>query len=1039
MIRKGLFLTFSLLTLTGFAMAQGEYFGQNKTRNRSNDFKVLQSTHFDLYYYLKNKQLADDFVRNSEQWYKHHQQIFKMAFITPNPIILYNSHPDFQETTVIGGMIGEGTGGVTEGMKTRVVMPVFYTKKQTDHVLGHELVHVFQYQTMTYGSDSTSLQNLQNIPLFMTEGLAEYMSLGRKDPNTALWMRDAVLKDDIPTIEDLVTKQYKYFPYRWGQVFWAYVTGLYGDEIVRPLYKQTAIYGINQAFVNIFKMDLNSFSNKFKNDLKQYYNNFASGKIKDPQGRMIASGKAGDTEMNIEPAISPDGKYVAYISSKDILSMNIFIADASNGKVVKKINTSGFGTHVDSYSAIESSLSWSPDGYKLALVIQSKSKNKLLVLDPFKGGKNEYSLDKLDAFANPAWSPNGEDIVVTGMVDGTVDLFKYHLKSKELKNLTNDIYSDDQASWSPDGKYLYFITDRGGNDEYLEKENLKIARLTVESGEVQVLDLFENSDVFNPQTTADGKGLYFIASPDGFRDIYKIEFETGKLTRHTNYFSGISGITSYSPALSVAYKSGDVVYNYQNKGEYGVILEPKNEIENRKFEIIAEETGAGIIPPGKIILGENIVQNNLEKRMKASAVTSEKYKQLPYKGKFKLDYLANSGVSMGVSRFGAGMAGGVMALFSDVLNNNQLAGTVALNGEIEDFGGQIYYLNQKNPWQYGFSAGHIPYRMYGGYNLETGDTVGISNGLLYMESELTERIVRLFINQASGFLFKPLSRQTRVEFGASTNWYSYAAKDYKQYGYAGVNGLGYLYDFQPVNYERPQKVDKSELGLENFNTTQIYAALVGDNTTFGAVAPLNGYRYRLEAGKYFGTTDYNQILTDVRKYQYLRPFTLAGRFYYEGRLNPKNIESLNKIYPLYLGYPWYIHGLDKNMFMGFYNQIENNSLVGEQMAVANIELRFPFTGPKKLALIPFNYVASDLNLFIDVGTTWNKKAKINPENQSMVFDDFISRNNPVYSYGASIRINLMGYLLIEPYVAKVFKDKDNQGTVTGVNFMIAGW
>ncbi|MCD8539582.1 MAG: hypothetical protein LRY55_07290 [Leadbetterella sp.] len=99
-------------------------------------------------------------------------------------------------------------------------------------------------------------------------------------------------------------------------------------------------------------------------------------------------------------------------------------------------------------------------------------------------------------------------------------------------------------------------------------------------------------------------------------------------------------------------------------------------------------------------------------------MTAETYRDLPYKGKFKLDYLANSGISAGVSRFGAGMAGGVMALFSDMLNNNQLAATVALNGEIEDFGGQVYYLNQKHKWQFGFFGWpHSPIASTGGYDI----------------------------------------------------------------------------------------------------------------------------------------------------------------------------------------------------------------------------------------------------------------------------------------------------------------------------------
>jgi Tol biopolymer transport system component len=1012
------------LLLFEAAHAQGEYFGQNKTRNRANEFQVLRAPHFDLYHYLANESVRDEVLRSSERWYKRHQAVFKMAFIEPNPLILYNSHPDFQETTVIGGRIGEGTGGVTEGFKTRVVMPLFFTKRQTEHVLGHELVHVFQYQTMTLGSDSTRLENMGNIPLFLTEGLAEYLSLGRKDPHTALWMRDAVLNQDIPTIEDLVLKQHKYFPYRWGQAFWAYVTGLYGDEIIRPLYKQVAIYGIREAFVRIFRMDIDAFSAKFRNDLKQYYTHFESAKVKVEEKGILASG---NESMNIAPALSPDGKFIAYVSSKDVLSMNLYIAETGTGKVVKKINTDGFGQHVDSYSFMESTLTWSPEGRKVALVIQSRAKNKILVLDAFKGDKKEYSLPDLDAFTHPAWSPTEDVIALSGIKNGQVDLYLFKLRSEKLEQVTNDASAEVQPAWTPDGKQLYYVVDSG-------TVPFQLAKISLDTKQTEVLKIFDQADHFNPQVSPDGKRVFFLSSPDGYRDIYSYDGE--KITRHTQYFTGISGITAYSPALSVASRSGDLAFNFLNKGGYAIVYKAKNELNS--FEMVSKDTGAGILPPGRITRGEDVVQAQLLDPTIPPVLARETFTKVPYKGKFKLDYLSNSGISAGVSRFGAGMAGGVMALFGDMLNNNQVAATVAMNGELEDFGGQIYYLNQKNKWQYGLSAGHIPYRLYGGYSIAAGDTVRQANGLTYLEGTMNERIIRLFIDQISGFIMRPISRQVRFELGVNSNWYTYTAKDYPRHGIMGVTAGGNLVDFVTTGYSKGEKVSKEELGLKGFHTTQIFGAFVGDNTTFGSVAPLKGYRYRLEAGRYFGSTAYNQLLTDVRKYHYIKPITLAGRFYYEGRINPKNLESLNRIYPLYLGYPWYIHGLDRNMFIGSWNQVGESSLSGEQMAVANVEVRLPFTGHKKLALIPFNYVASDLNFFFDSGVTWStKKAPITEGGPQG--DAKLSRNLPVMSLGVSLRMNVMGYLIIEPYLAYPYRDKQWQGQVSGINFMIAGW
>src|SRR4029079_7054754 len=68
------------------------------------------------------------------------------------------------------------------------------------------------------------------------------LSIGPVDPNTAMWLRDAARRipegknagaDGLPAIKDLDSP--KYFPYRWGQAFWAYVAGTYGDDVIRRM------------------------------------------------------------------------------------------------------------------------------------------------------------------------------------------------------------------------------------------------------------------------------------------------------------------------------------------------------------------------------------------------------------------------------------------------------------------------------------------------------------------------------------------------------------------------------------------------------------------------------------------------------------------------------------------------------------------------------------------------------------------------------------------------------------------------------------
>ena len=65
------------------------------------------------------------------------------------PLVLYASHPDFEQTNTIQGELGEGTGGVTEPLRRRIILPLGGPLADTDHVIGHELVHAFQFDITT--------------------------------------------------------------------------------------------------------------------------------------------------------------------------------------------------------------------------------------------------------------------------------------------------------------------------------------------------------------------------------------------------------------------------------------------------------------------------------------------------------------------------------------------------------------------------------------------------------------------------------------------------------------------------------------------------------------------------------------------------------------------------------------------------------------------------------------------------------------------------------------------------------------------------
>ncbi|MBI4544072.1 MAG: hypothetical protein HY703_02625 [Gemmatimonadetes bacterium] len=109
-----------LLSYPGAAGAQ--YFGRNKVQYQDFDWRVLHADHFDIHFYPEEATAVGDAARMAERWYDRLSRVFQHEF-RRKPVILYADHADFQQTNVIPGLIGEATGGVTEALKNRVVLP----------------------------------------------------------------------------------------------------------------------------------------------------------------------------------------------------------------------------------------------------------------------------------------------------------------------------------------------------------------------------------------------------------------------------------------------------------------------------------------------------------------------------------------------------------------------------------------------------------------------------------------------------------------------------------------------------------------------------------------------------------------------------------------------------------------------------------------------------------------------------------------------------------------------------------------------------
>ena len=156
-----------------------------------------------------------------------------------------------------------------------------------------------------------------------------------------------------------------------------------------------------------------------------------------------------------QPAFSPDGEHIAFRSNRD--GGGIFVMGRT-GEAVRRITRFGFRP------------TWHPDGTRIAFVTEnvdlnpqsSESRSQLWVVDLNTGRTHEISAG--DATL-PSWSPHGQRIAFTvrlGQV-GHGHVWTIRADGGEPVAATSGLARDWDPAWAPDGRYLYFASDRGGS------------------------------------------------------------------------------------------------------------------------------------------------------------------------------------------------------------------------------------------------------------------------------------------------------------------------------------------------------------------------------------------------------------------------------------------------------------------------------------------------------------------------------------------------------------------------------------------------
>jgi Tol biopolymer transport system component len=727
------------------------------------------------------------------------------------PLILYTSHNDFQQTNTIGGIIPEGVQGVTESLKHRVILPFTGSYADFNHVLTHELVHAFQFDVMSRsGRRMNPLQRA--IPLWFMEGMAEFLSVGM-DKGTETWVKDALTNDELVSVSELnLIGDIRV--YRFGQALWYYIAETFGTHVVGELLQKAALLGNSAgAFSETLELSEEELTANWHEWVHENFQSTTTYQTPEDFAKRVTNHTGYYFNLNVIPAISPDGDRVAYLSNQNLYN-DIILEEIADDGDKRAIVHGGRSGSFESLRFLDTQLSWSFDGRYIALVGESQGRDAIYIIDAEKGKRVNKITPDMDGIISPSWSPDGNRIVFTGIKNDQSDLFVIDSDGTGLYQLTDDVHSELQPQWSPDGATIAFATDRG-NDTDIDKllfGKLKIALYEISTGYVRVLtDVNENCH--NPVWSPDGKRIAFIAPIEGPQNIYSVDVESKELQRITNLNTGVGGITPTSPAISWSRRGDSIAFSSFSRGGWDIFV-MEDSIADSSHEVV--ET-------------ENQWSNTDYSNYPLPDDTEAEEKE--FQSKFAPDMLVGG---VGFSN-NVGVAGQSYILISDILGNRNFIISTSVYGSLSESDLLFSYVNLTHRTNYALTA----FQFRNDFGLFTAPD----------EVEFISQIYR-----GGGIvLSRPFSTFTRLEYGA--------------------NAIFLKEDVFSQSFVT-QEVTVDSSAVDFFVNPMI--ALVRDNSIYGPTGPIAGQRFRIQAEGGVGNISFTTLTGDYRVYfNFSRRYTLA--------------------------------------------------------------------------------------------------------------------------------------------------------------------
>ena len=1000
MIRRNL-MSAILISLFTCGIAGGqEYFGKNKVTYDDYDWHYLETEHFKIYFDRASQPAAEFAAKEAERSLVRLEKDLKYTLKDRYPIVIYNSHNGFSVTNITPTEQSEFTGGFTEFAQGRVVIP--YTGSYGDfrHVIHHELAHVVTLEMWTGGGwlGAMMTQAATLPPLWIAEGVAEYLSQGGWDGEGDNFMRHATITGYVPGMMALSGA----FAYKGGQSVFVMIEEEYGkDKVAEFISSFRSARSVDKALKASVGEGVEELDEKWQLWLKrQYWNEINLHHPSEEVAKQLTEASAGRGFYNVAPSFSPQGDKIAYVTERQG-TFDIYLMSAIDGQDLGRLVEGERSSDFEGLFVLRPGITWSPDGRQVAFAAKSRNKNTLYTLDVRKKRVTKRFKFDLDGLFEPTWSPDGKEIAIVGLKDGWSDVYVVNVADESLRRMTRDPYDEKHLDWSPDGEWLAISSDRPSADLTYDGSKdfvygtYDVFVLRGDGSEIRRVAESEANDS-HPTWGPDSQKLAFVSDRTGVGNVYIAHVDGSQVYPISNLLSGARYIDWSADGRKLAFttfhKGGYDIFVMKDplKQKRGtedlpltryakrlagiedrpfVELQRERRQEEVKASAAADSAGGGAEQDTAAVAADRKVETWVSDQMalaaaEASGATGDEgaagADTLETDGDRELtlrdwnkEFMVNKySVKLKPEFFGAnagfdtfyGVSSLVQLSLTDVMGDHRVIIQSGLSFSLKDSDLFLGYQNLKHQTNYYLSAFHTR-------------SFFISNGQV-----VADRIY------GGGVDFqRPFNRFTRLE--ASLQAISISREN-----------LG-LYSNQPFRAGYTGRVLRGS-GTPVSNNKAVISSLdlVDDNALYSLYGPTKGRRARLSArgswaGMRFGTVqgDYRKYVPMLDEYTFairMSGGTSFGRnsqvFFLGGvnnSINPNyaTFASVDRERVFFSSFVWPLRGTD--VF----------EMAGDSFLLANVAFRFPLL--RQLAMgwpLPLFFQNVQGELFLDVGSAFNR-------------------------------------------------------------------